>query len=171
MKEFLAKKFGGLPVWAWALIGAAGIGAGYLLIRWQGKKTPASLTPANSADLTTGNASGNETNSATGTVGANGVIDNPFPESNVNGQQIPIVPPGYQAVYDPNGNIVGWEPIPTNPTPTPPTTVNFPPPALTPRPAVHPAILPASAAPLTAETDGATAQPGALNPMYARRVG
>ena len=125
MKEFLTKKFGGLPAWSWLLIGVAGIGAGYLLIRWQNSKTNAAtagLTANTTPDLTTGNTSGTETNSATGTVDSNGVIDNPFPETNVNGSQIPIIPPGYQAVYDQNGNIVGFEPIPTTPTPTPTPT-------------------------------------------------
>lgn len=130
MKEFLTKKVGGLPVWAWALIGVAGVGAGYLLIRYQQKKsnTTSALTAQNSADLTTGNASGNETNPSTGQVGSNGIIDNPFPETNVNGQNVPIIPPGYQAVYDSNGNIVGWEPITVNPTPAPPPPTGGPPP-------------------------------------------
>ena len=124
MKELLTKKYAGLPGWAWLLIGVAGVGAGYLLIRWQSKKsnTASALTTQNSADLTTGNASGSETNPASGQVGANGIIDNPFPETNVNGQNVPIIPPGYQAVYDSNGNIVGWEPITVNPTPAPPPT-------------------------------------------------
>lgn len=128
MKEFLTKKFGGLPVWAWALIGVAGVGAGYLLIKWQQGKsnTPSALTANSTPSLTTGNASGNETNSAMGTVGSNGVIDNPFPESNVNGQQIPVIPPGYQAVFDGNGNIIGWGPTPTNPTPTQPNQPTTP---------------------------------------------
>jgi len=123
MKEFLTKKYAGLPGWAWLLIGAAGIGAGVLLIRWQqGKTGAASLTATTTPDLTTGNQSGDESNPATGTVGSNGVIDNPFPETNVNGQQVPIIPPGYQAVYDQNGNIVGYEPIPPTSTPIPPPT-------------------------------------------------
>lgn len=176
MKELLTKKYAGLPGWAWLLIGAAGIGAGYLLIRWQQKKSGSSaLTTSNSADLTTGNASGNESNPATGTVGSNGVIDNPFPETSVNGQQVPIVPPGYQAVYDSNGNIVGWAPIPANPTPSQPTTGgNQPPPVtppLVPRP-VH--LIPLAEGPLSAQVaDGSTVQPTAqLSPAARmRRVG
>ena len=124
MKELLTKKFAGLPGWAWLLIGVAGVGAGYLLIRYQSSKssTPNNLTATTTPDLTTGNASGTETNSATGTVGSNGVIDNPFPETNVGGNQVPIIPPGYQGVYDQNGTLVGFEPIPTTPTPTPTPT-------------------------------------------------
>lgn len=124
MKELLTKKYAGLPGWAWLLIGVAGIGAGVLLIRYQKSKTPttaAGLTPATTPDLTTGNASGTESNPTTGEVGSNGIIDNPFPETNVGGNQIPIIPPGYQAIYDQNGNIIGFEPIPTPPTSTPPT--------------------------------------------------
>lgn len=124
MKELLTKKYAGLPGWAWLAIGVAGVGAGILLIRYQQSKnaasTPAALTATTSPDLTTGNASGNETNSETGSVGGNGIINNPFPETNVNGQAIPIIPPGYQAVYDENGNIIGFEPIPANPTPQQP---------------------------------------------------
>lgn len=116
MKEFFLKKFGGLPVWAWALIGAGGIGAGILLIRWQQSKgTPASdttLTSQSTPDLTTGN-TGQET-AAANTVGDNGIINNPFPETNVNGSQVPVVPPGYTPVYDNNGNIVGWAPTSAN---------------------------------------------------------
>lgn len=127
MKEFLTKKYGGLPGWSWLLIGVAGIGAGYLLIRWQrSKQTPttgAGLNASTTPDLTTGNTSGAESNPATGEVGSNGIIDNPFPETNVGGNQVPIIPPGYQAVYDQNGNIIGFEPIPTSPTSgTPPPT-------------------------------------------------
>lgn len=164
MKEFLSKKFGGLPVWAWALIGVAGVGAGYLLIRWQQSKssTPSSLTTSNTPDLTTGNASGQESNSATGTVGSNGVIDNPYPETTVNGQQVPIIPPGYQGVYDSNGNLVGWEPIPTNPTPTTPSNPTTPtqtPPPTTSNP--KPVPTPPVAHPLTKVT-----MTGALATIY-----
>lgn len=177
MKELLTKKYAGLPGWAWLLIGVAGVGAGYLLIRWQQKKsaTPSALTTSNSADLTTGNASGNETNPATGTVGSNGVIDNPFPETTVNGQTVPIVPPGYQAVYDSNGNIVGWSPIASNPTPSQPTSSGTTPhyPALgTPIPVsthAHAAALPAST-PSAQTMDGSTEQPTAmLSPVYRTR--
>ena len=35
--------------------------------------------------------------------------------------QTPILPAGYQPTYDPNGNLVGYSPIPT-PTPTPTPT-------------------------------------------------
>lgn len=190
MKELLTKKYAGLPGWAWLLIGVAGVGAGYLLIRWQQSKsssTPSALTTQNSADLTTGNASGNETNSATGTVGDNGVIDNPFPETNVNGQQVPIVPPGYQAVYDSNGNIIGWEPIPVNPTPSQPTQPTQPtgskPPTSGPIPApvqlhplaprsVHPAPWPAATSTLSgiAKANGDSLQQvETLNPWIYRQ--
>lgn len=121
MKEFFLKKFGDLPVWAWGLIAAGGIGAGILLIRWQ-KGTPATaanLTAQSSpGDLTTGN-TGAETNSASNTVGDNGIINNPFPETNVNGQQIPILPPGYQPVTDGSGNIIGYAPTSTSTGTTP----------------------------------------------------
>lgn len=44
--------------------------------------------------------------------------------------QTPILPGGYQPIYDPNGNLVGYGPIPTPaPTPTPtPTPTPKPPP-------------------------------------------
>lgn len=119
MKELLTKTYAGLPVWAWLLIGAAGVGAGIILIKWQqkGSSTPAALTAQSTPDLTTGNAAGQESNPSQGAVGNNGVINNPFPEATVNGQQVPIIPPGYQAVFDENGNIIGFEPItlPINP--------------------------------------------------------
>lgn len=133
MKELLTKKYAGLPGWAWLIIGVAGVGAGIFLIRWQQSKsaagTTAALTASTSPDLTTGNASGTETNSETGAIGQNGIINNPFPETSVNGQQVPIIPPGYQAVYDEQGNIIGFEPITTVPTSHPPTPPTSGPPA------------------------------------------
>src|SRR6185312_1226275 len=122
MKEFFLKKFGDLPVWAWALIAAGGIGAGILLIRWQ-KGTPATATnltaQSSPGDLTTGNTTGQDTNPASNTVGDNGIINNPFPETNVNGQQIPILPPGYQPVTDSSGNIIGYAPTSSSSSTTP----------------------------------------------------
>lgn len=122
MKELLTKTYAGLPGWAWLLIGAAGIGAGIILIRFQqkGGATPAALTTQSTPDLTTGNASGAESNPQQGAIGSNGIVNNPFPEATVNGQQVPVIPPGYQAIFDENGNIIGFEPItlPINPPPS-----------------------------------------------------
>ena len=113
--EILTKKYAGLPGWAWLLVGVAGVGIGYYFIHKQSSSTasaPATLTAASTPDLTTAN-------TTSGTVGNNGTINNPFPETSVNGNQVPIIPPGYQAIYDNNGNIVGYEPIPPSNTSTP----------------------------------------------------
>lgn len=118
IQELLTKKYAGLPGWSWLIIGAAGIGLGVFLMRRKTSTTaPADLTAQSTPDLTTGNEPGAQSNEA-GTIGDGGTINNPFPETNVNGSQVPIIPPGYQAIYDNNGNIIGFEPIPPSNTST-----------------------------------------------------
>lgn len=120
MKELLTKKYAGLPGWAWLIVGAAGIGLGVFFIRKQSSTTgtPSDLTAQSTPDLTTADTTSDATGTV-GSVGGNGVINNPFPETNINGNQVPIIPAGYQAIYDNSGNIVGYEPTPPNNTSTP----------------------------------------------------
>lgn len=165
--SFLTKKLAGLPVWAWALIGLAGVGLGYYLVKKYSASstgTPASLQTQSSPDLSTANTDASTVD--TGTVGNNGIISNPFPETSVNGQTIPVLPSGYQYLYDSTGNVIGIEPIPasanpspapgSNPTPTPTPTPapipNQPPPTASAK-YVHPAASPA----LTSDLSGIAA--------------
>lgn len=135
--ELLTKKIGGLPVWAWGLIGIAGVGAGYLVIRYQQKQqaaTAATSSTATDPGSSVVNATtqptvaepgsslvpytGGSTDSATGA--------SYFPETSVNGQTVPVIPAGYQPIYDTTGALVGYEPIPPGGTTgiVPPSQIN-----------------------------------------------
>jgi len=52
-EEVLTKKIANLPVWAWGLVGIAGIGVGYLIIRKT--STPAIPTGTQASDTSSGN--------------------------------------------------------------------------------------------------------------------
>lgn len=139
--ELLTKKLAGLPIWAWGLIGIAGVGAGYLVIRYQKKQqaaTAATSSTATDPGSSVQNALSQPSTGYTDSTlvpytGGSTDSTNPgasyFPETSVNGQTVPVIPAGYQAIYDAAGAIVGYEPIPpTAPTGTggivPPSQIN-----------------------------------------------
>lgn len=124
-ENFLTKKIADLPVWAWGLIGIAGIGVGYLII----KRTSAPAIPNQGAasDTSAGNVLPDQTQAGlqpSAPVGPG----NPFPSVPTGNGTVPVVPPGYVPIYDSNGNLIGWQPPPAPPTVPPPGPGGSPPP-------------------------------------------
>lgn len=51
---------------------------------------------------------------------AGGGLQSPFPSiPGANGSSVPVLPSGLQAIFDGQGNLIGWQPAPTPTTPTP----------------------------------------------------
>lgn len=103
---------GPFPVWGWLLIGVAGVGVGYFII----KRQQGIPTGTQASDTTAGTVAAD----STGLQPSNGVVGpgDPFPQVPVGQGTVPVIPPGYHGVYDSNGNLVAWEPD----QPTPPTS-------------------------------------------------
>lgn len=114
--NFLKKDIGGLPVWGWGLIVVGGIGAGFLLIKFTGGSNPlSSLTSAGTNSA--GQAGTSEAAGALNGQSGNGTVpttynnpDTGFASTTLNGQQVPILPPGYTPITDSAGNVIGYGP-------------------------------------------------------------
>lgn len=114
MDSFLKKDLAGLPVWGWALIVVGGVGAGLLFLKFSGKSGP----NASAAGTTSAGQAG--TSEAAGVLAGqsgNGTVpqtfnnpDTGFASTTVNGQQVPILPPGYVPITDGAGNVIGYAP-------------------------------------------------------------
>ncbi len=119
--NFLMHKAGGLPIWAWGLIGIAGVGIGYYFITRNSSAIPtgtqASNTSAGTVSADPGSASLQPSNA--------GGPNNPFPEIPVGNGSVPVLPNGYTPIYDNNGNLVGFEPPAPPPSVTPPASQIF----------------------------------------------
>lgn len=69
MKEFLIKKYGGLPLWAWGLAGVAGVGIG-LYFYSRNKSNTNTTAPASTTSGSTGdNSTASTTDASVGTTG------------------------------------------------------------------------------------------------------
>jgi len=119
-ENFLVKKVGDLPVWAWGLVAAGGIGVGFFIVK--SRSTPGIPGQSQASNVASGNVlpdlSGLSYPQSAGqiTPGA------PFPTVGPN--QTPVFPgPGWAPILDGSGNVVGWNPPPTpGSTPPPPTS-------------------------------------------------
>src|SRR5260221_6670066 len=144
LAPFLTKKIGDLPVWAWGLIGAAGVGVGIIII----KKTSTSAAAIPTAP--TANAQGvlsSPIGDNTGMPTVATVAGQVPPNVNQNSAQTTPPGPGYVPIINSNGDIVGWQfgPVPPAPPPTPapnptPPVPPAPPPVTPPTHFVNPLI-------------------------------
>jgi len=118
------EEFKKLPLWGKiAVIVLVVAGIGFAVYKYQQNAAANAGTSANSA-----------AGSALGSSAAGG-SQSPFPM--VNG--LPVLPTGTNPLYDPNGNLIGYQPTPTTPTPNP-TPTPAPTPTPTPTPTSGPLI-------------------------------
>jgi hypothetical protein len=112
-ENFLTKKIADLPVWAWGLIGIAGIGVGYFII-----KKPAIPTGTQASDTSAGNVLPDQT----GLAPSNAPVGpgDPFMSVPVGQGTVPVLPNGYAPQYDINGNLVAYQASPPPPLATDP---------------------------------------------------
>ena len=115
-ENFLVKKVGDLPVWAWGLVAAGGIGVGFFIVK--SRSTQGIPGGAAASNTSAGNVlpdlSGASFPQSAGqiTPGA------PFPTVGPN--QTPVFPgPGWTPILDGNGNVIGWNPPGAVPPPQP----------------------------------------------------
>lgn len=115
--NFLTKKIADLPVWAWGLVGIAGVGVGYLVIT-RGKSAIPTGTQA--SDTTSGNVLPDQT----GITPSNAPVGpgDPFMSVPVGQGTVPVLPNGYTQILDSNGNLTGYQAPPPPPSVTPPTS-------------------------------------------------
>ncbi len=117
-ENFLTKKIADLPVWTWGLIGIAGIGVGYFII----KKTSTSAIPTGTQASDT--ASGNVLPDQTGITPSNAPVGpgDPFMSVPVGQGTVPVLPNGYAPIYDSNGNLTGYQAPAPPPLASPPNS-------------------------------------------------
>lgn len=122
--NFITKKLAGLPVWAWGLVGIAGVGIGYFIIHGKSSGIP---TGTQSSDTSSGTVQADNT----GLPPSNMPVGpgDPFMSVPVGSGTVPVLPNGYQPIYDGNGNLTGYQappPPPVASNPNPPGGVGTP---------------------------------------------
>jgi len=117
-ENFLTHKIADLPVWSWGLIGIAGIGVGYFII----KRTSSPAIPTGGA--TSDTASGNVLPDNQGIAPSNQPVGpgDPFRSVPVWQGTVPVLPNGYSPIYDSNGNLTGYQAPPPPPLASPPNS-------------------------------------------------
>lgn len=116
--NLFTKKLAGLPVWAWGLVGIAGVGVGYFVIHKSSSGIP---TGTQASDTSAGAVQADPYPQAlqpSAPVGPG----NPFMSVPVGSGTVPVLPNGYNPLYDTNGNLTGYQapappPAATNPNP------------------------------------------------------
>jgi hypothetical protein len=98
-ENFLTKQTAGLPNWAWGVVILLGVGIGYFVIK---SKNAPTTSPS-----TTSNVVGQEQAADQAPINATAGY---FPTTSVNGQTVPVVPSDYQGIYNPNGDLIGYQP-------------------------------------------------------------
>ena len=114
LAALLTKKVADLPVWAWGLIGVAGVGVGYFII----KKSSAAATAAQGIPAAPTDTTGGALTSPIGDVGSQVGTGTSAPSNpEINSYGAPTLSPGigWTPIYDGNGNLVGWNAPPQPP--------------------------------------------------------
>lgn len=104
--SFLKGDIAGLPTWAWGLVIVGGIGAAHFIPKFFGGGGTAQPTTVGAdpcAGLTGQDLLNCQATAIQGTIGqGQPTIGN-----------VPVIPPGMCALYDNNGNLIGWQQCPT----------------------------------------------------------
>lgn len=120
--NFLMKKIADVPVWGWGIIGIAGIGVGYFIIH---RSKPAIPTGTQASDPTAGNVLPDQTPAALQPTNNPVGPGDPFMSVPTGNGTVPVLPNGYNPIYDANGNLTGYQAPPAPPSATPPGSMIF----------------------------------------------